>query len=58
MGFWTGMSSTEIVEAVSESIQPKVPSRISIRDEVSEPVRAILIFPSPSKCKWAAFLSK
>ena len=58
VGFWTGMSSAEIVEAVLESIQPKAPSRISIRDEVSEPARAILIFPSPSKCKWAAFVSK
>ena len=50
-----GMSSAEIVEAVSDSIQPKSPSRIPIRDEVLEPVRAILIFPSPSQHNWAAF---
>ena len=56
--FWTGMSSTEIVEAVSESMQPKAPSRILSRDDVSEPVRAILIFPNPFRCKWAPFLSK
>ena len=33
VGFWTGMSSVEIVEAVLESIQPKASSRISIRDK-------------------------
>ena len=53
-----GMSSAEIVEAVSDSIQPKAPSRIPIRDAVLEPVRAILSFPRPSWHKWAAFFSK
>ena len=53
-----GMSSAEIVEAVSESMQPKAPSRILSRDDVLELVRAILIFPSPSQHKWAAFPSK
>ena len=58
LGFWTGMSLMEIVEAVLESMQPKAPSRIPSRDDVLEPMRAILIFPSPSRHKWAAFLSK
>ena len=40
-----GMSSAEIMEAVLESMQPKAPSRIPSRDDVLEPVRAILIFP-------------
>ena len=54
----TGMSSAEIVEAVSDSIQPKDPSRIPIRDAVLEPVRAILSFSRPSQHKWKAFFSK
>ena len=52
------MSAMEIVEAVSESMQPKAPSRIPSRDDVLELARVILIFPSPSRHKWAAFLSK
>ena len=39
------MLSAEIVEAALESMQPKAPSRIPIRDDVLEPVRTILIFP-------------
>ena len=54
----SGMSSAEIVEVVSDSIEPKAPSRIPIKDAVLAPVRAILIFPRPSQHKWAAFLSK
>ena len=42
-----GMSSAEIVEVVLDSIQPKTPSRIPIRDAVSEPAKAILSFPRP-----------
>ena len=40
VGVWdvAGMSSAEMVEAVSHSIQPKAPSRIPIRDAVLEPV--------------------
>ena len=53
-----GMSSAEIVEAVSDSIQPKAPSRIPIRDAVLEPARAILNFHKPSQHNWAAFFSK
>ena len=37
----------EIVEAVSQSMQPKAPSRFSSWDDVLEPARAILIIPSP-----------
>ena len=54
----TGISLAEIVEAVSDSIQPKAPSRIPIRDAVLKPARAILILPRPSQCKWAALFSK
>ena len=53
-----GMLSAEIVEVVSDSIQPTALSRIPIREAVLEPARAILIFPRPSWHKWAAFLSK
>ena len=53
-----GMSSAEIIEAVSDPIQPKAPSRIPIRDVVLEPVRAILSFPRHSWHNWAAFFSK
>ena len=34
-----GMSSAEIVEVVSDLIQPKAPSRNPIREEVLEPAR-------------------
>ena len=43
-----GMSSAENVEVVLDSIQPKAPSRIPIKDVVLEPARANLIFPRPS----------
>ena len=35
---------------VSKSTCPKDPSKISKREEVSVPTRAILILPKPSQC--------
>ena len=50
------MSSAEILEGSIRVNATKSPSRIPSREDVLEPLRAILIFPSPSQHKWAAFL--
>ena len=56
MDSWAGMS-VEIDEVlVSKSVQPKAPSRILSRDEVSVPATAILIHPRPSWWSCAVFL--
>ena len=39
-------------------MEPKAPSSISRREEVLQPMRAILIFPKPSLFSLAAFSSK
>ena len=51
-------SEMEAVEIFSWSMKPKAPSRVSRREEVLQPARAILIFPKPSHFSLAAFSSK
>ena len=50
-----GMEAREIV---SWSMEPKAPSSVSTREDVLQPMRAILIFPKPSCFSLAAFSSK
>ena len=50
-----GMEAREIF---SRSMIPKAPSNVSMRKDVLDPVRGILIFPRPSCFSLAAFSSK
>ena len=51
-------SEIEAVEIFSWSIKPKAPSRVSRREDVLQPARAIFIFPKPYHFNLAAFSSK
>ena len=49
-------SGIEVREIFPKSVVQKAPSRMSMREAVLHPVRAILIFPKPSHFNLAAFL--
>ena len=51
-------SSIEVREIFPGSVVPKAPSRVSIREAVLHPARAILIFPKPSHFNLTAFSSR
>ena len=53
--FLIDVSLEEDVLDVSRSTHPKEPSKISSKEEVSVPARAILILPNPSCQSLAAF---
>ena len=52
------VSRMEVREIFPRSVVPKAPSRVSMREAVLHPVRAILIFPKPSHFCLAAFSSR
>ena len=52
------VSGIEVREIFPRSRVPKAPSRVSMREAVLHPVRAILIFPKPSHFSLAAFSSR
>ena len=58
VGFLTGVSVEMDEVVVSKSTCLNDPSKISRRDQVSVPMRTILILPRPSQQSCAAFLSK
>ena len=49
------ISEIEAVEIFSWSIKPKAPSKVSRREEVLQPARAILFFLSPHTLIWQLF---
>ena len=51
-------SELEVIEIFSQSMEPRAPSRVSRREDVLQPARAILIFPKPSHFSLAAFSYK
>ena len=51
-------SRMEVREIFPGSVVPKAPSRVSIREAVLHPVRAILIFPKPSHFNLGTFSSR
>ena len=53
--FLTGISVEADDVDTFKSTHPKDPSKISSREEVSVPARAILILPKPSQWSCAAF---
>ena len=51
-------SGIEVREIFPKSVVPKAPSRVSMREAVLHPVRAVLIFPKPSHFNLTAFSSR
>ena len=51
-------SEMKAIEIFSWSMEPKAPFRVSKREEVLQPTRAILIFPKPSHFSLVAFSSE
>ena len=51
-------SRMEVREIFPKSVVPKALSRVSMREAVLHPARAILIFPKPSRFNLATFSSR
>ena len=51
-------SGMVVREIFPRSMVPKAPSKVSMREDVLHPARAILIFPRPSHFSLAAFSSR